>query len=475
MDWFLVISLVSFLLPAHGFSSKIFSELHKEPPVGPISKSARKVSEEWIDQWLDHTNPQCEKKWKMRYFANDEFYVEGGPIFIFVGGEWTASEGYVRGGHMYDMAKEFNGYMFYTEHRFYGKSKPTSNLTVENLKYLTSGQALADLAHFIQNKTIEVPGANESSVFLVGGSYSASLVTWFSHKYPTLVTGAWSSSAPLVAKLDFKEYFEVVAESIKLIGGDACFNKTTSAFAEMQDLINAGNLTYLSQTVKLCQNLTSDPLDIQNFFQTMSDILAVIVQSRGSPGIQNYCQIMNTNDEHLVGFAKTFKILNIGCLNGNFEEDNKNLKDTAWPKDDEQIMRRWIFQTCNEFAWFQTSDTPEHPFTNNFPAEFFVNLCQYAFGEEFSHEKIEHNICQINVKYEGLSPQVKNVYSTHGHLDPWKAAGAQTDINSDSPTVIIPGHSHCNDLKSIEATDAPELTEAREKIKELVEKWGNLH
>lgn len=56
--------------------------------------------------------------------ANDEFYQEGGPIFIYVGGEWAISAGSISGGHVYDMAREHNGYLFYTEHRFYGQSRP---------------------------------------------------------------------------------------------------------------------------------------------------------------------------------------------------------------------------------------------------------------------------------------------------------------------------------------------------------------
>jgi hypothetical protein len=60
-----------------------------------------------------------------RYYENAEFYKPGGPLFIFVGGEWEISPGFILGGHMYDMAKEQGGYQFYTEHRYYGKSYPT--------------------------------------------------------------------------------------------------------------------------------------------------------------------------------------------------------------------------------------------------------------------------------------------------------------------------------------------------------------
>lgn len=42
-----------------------------------------------------------------------------------IGGEWAISDGWVLGGHMHDIAKELNGQIFYTEHRYYGASHPT--------------------------------------------------------------------------------------------------------------------------------------------------------------------------------------------------------------------------------------------------------------------------------------------------------------------------------------------------------------
>lgn len=57
--------------------------------------------------------------------SNDEHLQPGGPIFIYVGGEWRISSGWVTGGHTYDMAEEFHGTIIYTEHRYYGESHPT--------------------------------------------------------------------------------------------------------------------------------------------------------------------------------------------------------------------------------------------------------------------------------------------------------------------------------------------------------------
>lgn len=100
--------------------------LFREPPPPPITNpTSRLVLERWITQKLDHFDETSTATWQMRYLSNSDFYRKGGPLFIFVGGEWTATYGWVLGGHMYDMAKEMNGYIFYTEHRYYGQSLPT--------------------------------------------------------------------------------------------------------------------------------------------------------------------------------------------------------------------------------------------------------------------------------------------------------------------------------------------------------------
>lgn len=77
------------------------------------------------------------------------------------------------------------------------------DLSVKNLQFLSSQQALADLANFIDamNKKHKV---NKSVKWIVfGGSYPGSLAAWVRMKYPHLVHGAVSSSAPLLAKVDF--------------------------------------------------------------------------------------------------------------------------------------------------------------------------------------------------------------------------------------------------------------------------------
>jgi hypothetical protein len=49
-----------------------------------------------------------------------------------------------------------NGIGVILEHRYYGTSFPTPNISTENLRFLTTEQALADQAYFSQH--IKFPG-----------------------------------------------------------------------------------------------------------------------------------------------------------------------------------------------------------------------------------------------------------------------------------------------------------------------------
>lgn len=166
------------------------------------------ISVKWMTQKLNNFNPSDEKTWQMRYLEYDEHYRQGGPIFIFVGGEFDITTFWILRGLIIEMVKQFNGILFHIEHRYYGKSLPVPDTSTDNLKYLTVDQALEDLANFIATIKKENSTLKDSGVIFVGRSYAASLVTWFMKKYPHLATGAWASSGPILAQMNFKGNFE---------------------------------------------------------------------------------------------------------------------------------------------------------------------------------------------------------------------------------------------------------------------------
>lgn len=73
---------------------------------------------------------------------------------------------------------------------------------------MSSEQALADLAYFIESKNAEYQfDAAKVKWIAFGGSYSGSLAAWLREKYPQLVYGSVSTSGPLLAKADFYGMF----------------------------------------------------------------------------------------------------------------------------------------------------------------------------------------------------------------------------------------------------------------------------
>ena len=127
-----------------------------------------------------------------------------------LGGEGEANPAWLEAGSWVKYARDEGAAMLLLEHRYYGQSHPTDDLSVKNLTWLSSRQALADLANFI-TQMMEAKNLTGGWVAL-GGSYPGSLAAWLRLKYPHLVKGSVSTSAPLLAKDDFYEYIQVPYE-----------------------------------------------------------------------------------------------------------------------------------------------------------------------------------------------------------------------------------------------------------------------
>ena len=196
-----------------------------------------------------------------RYWVNDELWGgPGSPIFVFIGGEWTESCHTLQDGsmYMYQLAQQHDGLLVSVEHRFYGASFPTNDTSVASLQYLTSDQALADLARLLQDLMTQL-GTTNSKVITIGGSYSGNLAAWFRLKYPSITTGSIASSGPVTADINFAEYMEVVNDSIEYFSGKDC----NAALQNAANEVLTKNVTTLFNDFRTCQlALTDDDMSI---------------------------------------------------------------------------------------------------------------------------------------------------------------------------------------------------------------------
>lgn len=429
-----------------------------------------------------------------RFWINRKFYGgKNAPIFVFIGGEGEEacsrlSEGAL---YMYELAKKHNALMVDVEHRFYGKSLPTNDVKTTNLAYLSSDQALADLARVITHIKKDIFDSVGSKVITVGGSYPGNLSGWFRLKYPSITHGSIASSAPVRAKANFYEYMDVVGEAMLYFGGQSCYNAFENAANHITKLSDEGfgsdGMKQLEKDFKTCGPIENE-LDLATFQSNVMGTAQGVVQYNneipGQPTVSDYCVAMTaTNaDGSTVCPYKTLAKLMADQLEGSGEKcEDVSYKATidylAGTKGDlpTNAARSWVYQTCNEFGYYQTSDSktqPFHSFKGLQGLSYSRKMCYDAYDGWTSDPATEFT----NEKYGSTAVEATNVVWTSGSIDPWHALGV-TNYSQPLPLypseipVYILGTAHCNDLKAPLDTDPPALTEAREVVAKKVAEW----
>jgi thymus-specific serine protease len=397
---------------------------------------------------VGHYNPLIRRFFDLRYFANDEHYTAGGPIYIYIGGTSEVYEELLESGTMYEIAKETGGYLFALEHRYFGTSRPNPDTSTGNLAFLTIHQVVADIGEFISFIRQHYDGAENSKVILWGRGYGGSLAVWTRHKFKHLVDGVWASSSPLNAILESLDVLRNTANTIEQIGGSQCRLVLDQAFRAMDDAVRLRDTSYLEKRFKLCS-----PIDIDNeddvsrfFFGVSTDIAYKFLLVANVPQIEAKCAMMTGNSENPIdAFARWFVDdfnRNRDCLNYNNEAILQTYKNVSWDSESTSTGRRQGFWLqCTQLGQFASSGDGEgHPFGSRFNFEFFRRWCAQVFDEALFLQSgfMEEGIARNNVFYGGLDPKVRNVFLTHGDIDPRRSLGPSEDLNEYSPVEIIP-------------------------------------
>jgi Serine carboxypeptidase S28 len=171
----------------------------------------------------------------------------------------------------------------------------------------------------------------------VGGSYAGTMVAWFVQRHPELANGAWSSSAPLRAKVDLPEYKEVVGLAIRTIAGQPCYDRIQRAFTQIRDAMTASEFAMLDTEFNTCTSLVgASEFDRFNFLDSISHTFSGYVQYHSGTEILAACtDLINediTND--ISAFAAIMrKQLGTNCLSYRYQDMVDFLKATTWESD----------------------------------------------------------------------------------------------------------------------------------------------
>jgi thymus-specific serine protease len=324
----------------------------------------------FFDSSVDNFAPANEQvSWAgngQRYWINKELWAgKGYPIVVFIGGEGEEScRRLLKGLYFYDLAEQHQALLVNVEHRFYGESYPTVDMSTKNLKYLSADQALADLAQIIGyvKKSLDT---EESKVITVGGSYPGNLAAWFRLKYPSVTHGSIASSAPVTAKLNFYEYMEVVGQAIIYFSGQRCYDAFVDAANEVAakaaEGVGSAGMKALESDFNTCSAITSD-LDLGILYSDLMGYVQETVQMNletTSMNVTDICSIMTASEDSYAQFAELMTAYrneyDLSCQDASWKEMVEYISATG--KDPSNMIRPWTYQTCNEFGFFQTTDS----------------------------------------------------------------------------------------------------------------------
>ncbi|CAK9205656.1 unnamed protein product [Sphagnum troendelagicum] len=469
MLWVLCCSVAA---PTLALSPFLFSPPQKSTEAGRFVTQDVK----WFSQRLDHFNPLDKRKFQQRYYEFvDYFKAPDSPIFLRICGESTCSG--ITNDYNVVLAKKFGAAIVSLEHRYYGESSPFEELTTDNLTYLSSKQALFDLAVFrnyyqesVNEKYNRTGTDNPWIVF--GVSYPGALSAWFRLKFPHLVDGSLASSGVVLAVYNYTAFDEQVAAS----AGPAC----ASALREVTRQVDRG-LAHNATALK--QLFGADQLQNNGDFQYLLADAAAQAFQYGNPDILCLPLVgAHMPGQDVLGvYAEYVQSVFLGSFGASLDSyDQEHLKLTkAGPHSGD---RQWWYQVCTEVAYFQVAPTENSIRSAGVDTKYHLDLCANIFGEG-TYPEVEIT----NLYYGGSGIKATNIYFTNGSQDPWRHASKQTSSPGEpASTITCHNCGHGTDMRGCpqsplqlegDATKCArpdQVHQVRERIASYIKEWISL-
>ncbi|XGW14135.1 hypothetical protein V3C99_000438 [Haemonchus contortus] len=453
----LQIWLVSSGLPMLHLGHPMLSKERNNHNETIVSQGGFAGRETYFKQKLDHFDEKGKATWSQRYFYNKRYFPKGGDVvFLMLGGMGVLEVDWVTNERLpfVQWAKERGALMFALEHRFYGKSRPTADLSVKNLEYLTSQQAIEDIATFIKAMN-DKHGLKNAKWIVFGGSYAGSLALWARQEHPALIAGAVASSPLMQPKFDFWEATQFT-EDVYRAFDPRCAENIGIAFEQFTEMLGSdrGRKQISEMLNTEPHNWVAEHRNIQLLTSILLNNFILATQFRGGPFMQNGTSLYNTKIVcGLINDESSPQIEALKIINGMRVLQSKYMRDMpkTTPAEYDQLMRYllkkdfdaddWasvdrasLWQRCTELGTFPTTDGAVNSiFGSLVSIDFYADLCQ-VFGKEFDTEYIEKAV-EETIEFYGGADGYKgtNVVIANGGADPLLPL---SKTSSDDPTVV---------------------------------------
>jgi pimeloyl-ACP methyl ester carboxylesterase len=414
-------------------------------------------------QLIDHNNPSV-GTFEQRYYIDETFSKDDNdPVFFYICGESACTKRALNGA-IRNYAQKYHAKLVALEHRYYGESIPLGSFSTKDLGYLTTEDALDDLAYFQRHLRNEKNWQGKWIAF--GGSYPGSLSAYYRLKFPYLVAGSLASSAPVMAKEDFFEYDTHVTK----VTGPQCAEQIRQVVDAVEATLN--DATQLSHMKALFEaSEVHNPVD---FLYLIADTGAAAVQY----GMRDsFCSALSSSSTPLEGYAdfakRLYQSMGVSAVEmtaqGAMNEEPSEYKNGIG-------LRQWYYQSCTEYGYWQNANPDRSQSTRSslINLDYHRQVCQRLFGIKDPANTTSFN---NSFYYPLMNESVSNIYFTNGAHDPWSLLSmAEKNGNAVNPQLVyylITGAAHCDDLHIPTATDSESLRDARKTMESLIGIWLN--
>jgi serine protease 16 len=439
----------------------------------PIPGTRETIFHETVSQ-LDHYRIQDDALVGMHVWIMDDFYQEGGPIFLYISdGRPNGQEFFsFNAGIAYNVSQEVHAALVTADLRYFWGIQPTPSLTFEDLSYLTIEQMLADISYLIVNLK-RILDAPEAKVVLYGPGFGGTLATYARQKFPHLVEGVWSSSGVFSSDI-FTEAPYIHLSDVIERAEPQCVDRVREAFDMIEEHIANGDGEYLQDIFYLCSPVdTESYLDVASFYENQLAFIIDFYTNYQDYANTLFCYYMeDPNLDPLEAYADWLWWFYywFSCLEMSYDTRTELIADETWFQYF-QFARQWTYLKCTQLGLFETASPANTIFRANIPPNYHISRCHDILGSQYNFDVLQTNIDRLNVEYGGTDPGITNVIFTNGLDDPWLSFGILEYEAQDAIVINITDHGRAGEMFQYDL-DGPIVGPILERIREYFLQWS---
>lgn len=393
--------------------------------------------------------------------------VESPPrvIIYLYGTDELPSDGNISAIYPYSVqqiAKNTNSTLLAIEHRYFGNSLIKFDQATGMPKYLTTKQALADIAFIIDNVRREY---KTDKCFIIGYGYSGLLAALFRLKYPREVDGAWAVSA-LIQRAGFDDDHDInVAKRLESTT-TKCLNMTRDILDDINETFTGTDTEKKNKYKKILGMDKPYNISDQSVLYEVAEMFNLMISytNESNDLVSNYCYDIQQKPTIEI-FAKTFtNIVNTyGGGYQNFDLLNPNMTD----KDKSELYVR-----CNEIGLFHVAPSSSSHSNFHFRSKlinsnFYENVCKTQINVESIG-----NIEIFEKEYGGKNFSGTSILFTQSINDLEHHLMVSQNIESrEIYTIDIDSISIDAELREPNVNDSQSLLDVRSRAIKIVSEW----